>query len=192
LHEELRERAVSQGFRTIERHNFVVFRRGKLSFTFFPFTGHVSCSGTPERRFLWLTAHIARRLFGECRGEESSPDEPLEPRIVSSTWSGHFPHLRINIPKTADALQGAGFSVCLRAASFPGAVVRREGLPTAILFASAKYVVVGAVNAEDVGRTLGAIAQNLACLCCVSDSKDADADADDADDADRGDIISAL
>jgi hypothetical protein len=186
LHNELRERASSQGFRTIERHNFVVFCRGKLSFTFFPFTGHVSCSGTPERRFLWLTAHIARRLFGECRGEEPSPDQPLEARIVSSPWSGLFPHLRINVPKTADALQRVGFSVCLRAASFPGAVIRRAGLPTLILFASAKYVVVGAINAEDVWRTVGAVAENLACLCCVSHSQG------DDDDGDRGDDISAL
>jgi len=137
-------------------HNFIVFRKAKLTFTFFNRTGHINCSGTKTFSLLKKSVEEARRLF----------DTPLrveDIRVASSTWSGRIP---LGDRRQLDIVgfwqrsvrdPDSTLFVSLRPWIFPGAVVRQRDKPTSIVFANGKFVIIGARGpgeAKDVHATL--------------------------------------
>jgi len=124
-------------------HNFIVFRKAKLTFTFFNRTGHINSSGTRTFALLKNSVEEARRLFDTQVREEDI-------RVASSTWSGRIPlgdrrqldivsfwHRSVRDPDST-------LFVSLRPWIFPGAVIRQRDKPTSIVFANGKFVIIGA------------------------------------------------
>jgi TATA-box binding protein (TBP) (component of TFIID and TFIIIB) len=152
-----------EGFSARHFHNFIVLRRGKVTFTLFFKSGHVNSSGTETFDQISATLTLANKLF----------DTDLTTKditITSSTWSGCFNHTALNIPSTRESLHLAvrHIRVSLRPSRFPGAVIRRKNHPTLVVFRNGKYVIVGAKSAESVSTTIGGIRPHLRCLCCAA------------------------
>lgn len=155
------ERAPSLGFSTKHLHNFVVFKKDKLTFSLFTKSAHVNSSGTSSFEGVDATLAEANALFGV---EIPSSDV----KVSSSTWSGRFAHTLLSIPATKCALEEKRplIRVSLRSALFPGAVIREDHSPTLILFRNGKYIVVGAKSGRQVFDVVEQIRPHVRCLCC--------------------------
>jgi len=143
-------------------HNFIVFRKGKLTFTFFNRTGHINSSGTRSFALLKNSLAEACHLFDTHLGEGDI-------RVASSTWSGRIPLGERRQLDIVDFWQRSVrdpdsiLFVSLRPWIFPGAVVRQRDKPTSIVFANGKFVIIGAKGPGDAKAVHATLLEFLQC-----------------------------
>lgn len=144
-------------------HNFVTVRPWtsqeqdvRTVFVIFPKSGHVNVSGI---RGFDRVGH-ALTAFNSVFKTNIGPERVT---VSNSTSSGRL-KTRLDIVRlrrfveTDPDCKRDNITLGLRPHSFPGALLRRKGSASAILFANGKYTIIGAKSREEV----------TSCLCTVN------------------------
>lgn len=127
-----------------QRFNFYVVKDGEnRSFTVFPVSGNVICTGVK------MAKYVPEALASFCRLTSVGEDGLSEWEVVNSTYLGKILCINEGVPacrmmalyKKLEA--GRDVSIAFRSQFFPGVRIRWTGLGTINLFNNGKYVLVG-------------------------------------------------
>lgn len=150
-------------------NNFVIIRVSKIVFTIFHKSGHVNVSGVRD----FSKIEEALRIFNDLFKTEVTEKKIIIDNTTSSgslfdsSTSEAAYSKRIDLrelKRRVDLLGSEDISLSLRPHFFPGAVFRRRGKGTLIIFATGKFIIVGAKNrlqVREAHRALCAITRGM-------------------------------
>lgn len=153
-------------------NNFVVIRDGRIVFTIFHKSGHVNVSGVRDFSKIEEALAIFNRLFKTAVSREkitvdnsTSSGSLFTPLIASSEKIVAVQRLNLKeLKNRVESVGGEESTLHLRPHFFPGAVFRRKGKSTLIVFTTGKFIIVGAKNRlqiREAHRALCAITRGM-------------------------------
>lgn len=139
-------------------HNFMVLRFPDQSYiyTLFTTSGHVNVTGIKSFDLVKDSADFFAKTFDLVLDSDCV-------KVDNSTSTGRIIGGRLNLLSVKSKLEDkcSNTSFILRPHFFPGGVIRRKKLPTVILFASGKYIIVGSKSEEESIKTYTSICVNI-------------------------------
>ena len=146
-------------------HNFEVIRIKNLVITVFNHRGKINITGVKHFNLIKKTLNLFNHIFGENVEEKNIV-------IDNSTSSGNIFHCfsnlppikRVNLVKLKQFIDESGEkeqTISLRPHFFPAAVIRKKKLCTCLLFATGKYIIIGAKSEEKIKKTFNSLCATI-------------------------------